>query len=327
MHALAARLGRVLADNAATAVKVDGFGALSERAAFTDALAPHIGDLPVTWVEGEGCDGAPVAGLTVLAVSGVQVDTLVVNGRSVGRAYDDGDARWLWLGDLAPTDTSRSPEAQARDLFAMLAKILAGAGLPASSLARTWFYLGHLLDWYGSFNAARDDVFARVGWLDILPASTAVDARNARGAALVGGALAVAFHDGFARVLCVDSPLQGPAPAYGSRFSRAVEIVSGGTRRLLVSGTASIDPSGKTVHHGDIQGQVGRTLDVVEALLGARGMGFADVTRVVAYVARPEFGSAFDAWRERMPMIVTRCGICRSELLCEVEMDAVVRAA
>ena len=65
----------------------------------------------------------------------------------------------------------------------------------------------------------------------------------------------------------VPSPLQCPALDYGSSFSRAVELVAGDHRRLFVSGTASISPEGHTLHVGDVDAQVARTMEVVEAML------------------------------------------------------------
>ncbi|HEY0945471.1 MAG TPA: Rid family hydrolase [Opitutaceae bacterium] len=132
-----------------------------------------------------------------------------------------------------------------------------------------------------------------------------------------------------ASVSDVRSPRQGPAPAYGSAFSRAVEIDSGGRRRVLVSGTASIAPDGKTAWIGDPGKQVALTMEVVAAILESRGMTFADVTRATAYFKAPAYRDIFEAWRkvralQAMPVVAVHCDICRDDLLFEIELDACV---
>jgi enamine deaminase RidA (YjgF/YER057c/UK114 family) len=98
-------------------------------------------------------------------------------------------------------------------------------------------------------------------------------------------------------------------------------------RRLLVSGTASIEPGGKTVWQGDIAKQIDLTMEVVEAILRSRGMGFADITRANAYCKRPEYLPYFRAWQQAhgavaMPALPIHCDICRDDLLFEIEVDA-----
>lgn len=159
-----------------------------------------------------------------------------------------------------------------------------------------------------------------------MPASTGIGADNADGTALTLGLLAVEPRSGAAGVREVPSPLQGPAGDYGSSFSRAVELTLGGARKLFVSGTASIDLDGRTVHTGDVAGQIECTVAVLEALLASRGMGWGDVTRAIAYVREARDAAAWDAFaRTRLPalpVVVAHCHICRDDLLFEMELDA-----
>jgi enamine deaminase RidA (YjgF/YER057c/UK114 family) len=75
---------------------------------------------------------------------------------------------------------------------------------------------------------------------------------------------------------------------YRSSFSRAAEIVTPEWRTVFVSGTASIEPGGLTVHHDDMDKQVALTMDVVKAILETRGMTLKDSVRAIAYIKRPE---------------------------------------
>jgi len=200
-------------------------------------------------------------------------------------------------------------------------------------VVRTWFFLDDLLSWYGAFNEARTRVYAQTKFRSgFLPASTGVAGRNPADAALTVGAWAMQPLNSHSRVEEVFSPLQCPAPAYGSSFSRAVEVNSAGLRRLLISGTASIDPNGHTAHAGDVRSQIGLSMQAVEAILESRRMSFADVTRATAYFKLPAVAPAFADWcgrRElrKLPVISAGCAICRPELLFEIEVDAVAPAA
>src|ERR1019366_1387059 len=132
---------------------------------------------------------------------------------------------------------------QVQQMFGNLEWALDQAGFELADVVRTWFYNDDILAWYGDFNRVRSAHYAGVKWrTGSLPASTGIGARNIDGAALVVAAWAMRPLDGAARAREVGSPLQCPAPAYGSAFCRAMELDSGGCRRLFVSGTASIYP-------------------------------------------------------------------------------------
>ncbi len=286
-------------------------------------------DWPVTWIEGIGSRPAgPLDGMHVLAVGGAAVETIRRDGTPVARVYDDGAARHLLAGDLTPPDVDAPPADQARAALERLDAVLAEAGLGLSALARTWLFLDDILSWYGPLNAARTAFYRERGVFNgVVPASTGVAGRNAAGAALALGAWAVRPRSGTVRVREIPSPLQGPAPAYGSSFSRAVEIAAPDLRRLLVSGTASIAPDGRTERLGDVDGQIARTMEVVGRILSSRRMGWAAVTRTTAYFKDARDLPRLDAWAAGrgippLPLVRTATTICRDDLLYEIEVDA-----
>jgi enamine deaminase RidA (YjgF/YER057c/UK114 family) len=98
----------------------------------------------------------------------------------------------------------------------------------------------------------------------------------------------------------------------------------------LISGTASIAPEGHSVHVGDVDAQTRLTFEVAEAILASRGMGWGDVTRLIAYFKCRDDVTAFDRGRAalgipEMPVLFTANDICRDDLLFEIELDAVVQ--
>ena len=207
--------------------------------------------------------------------------------------------------------------------------LLESCGYKFTDIARTWFYNFELLDWYSEFNRARTEFFEKEGiFKALLPASTGTGAPNPAGAKIESGILAIKS-DGSNRfwdVRELQSPLQCGAPEYGSSFSRAVEIDTEHSRRIIISGTASIEPGGATAHLGDIEKQVDLTMCVIEGILKSRGMDFSDTIRAIAYCQRPEFYAAFKNWCCKRNLELPHCPsystVCRDDLLFEVELDA-----
>jgi len=332
IEAFFARLAESLQRDAVTVLGMMIYGYVSAHPAAQRALRATFGEVrwPITWVEGASCDGRPLAGAQVLAVrDGIRVERVVLGGHVVGTVWDDGAARHCLLGGLGPVAVTMDRPAQTQQVFATLDAALDLAGFALGDVVRTWFFNDDILAWYDAFNRVRSAFYAPVKFrTGTLPASTGVAGRNPAGAATAVAAWAVRPYGEAARVVDVPSPLQCPASAYGSAFSRAVEIDSAGVRRLLVSGTASIEPGGKTVWQGDVAKQIELTMEVVGAILRSRGMTFADVTRANAYCKQPKFFAAFRTWQaahgaEALPAVPIHCDICRDDLLFEIELDAV----
>ncbi len=332
INAMLARLGATLRKNQATPVKQDFFGALSAHKSTLRALKQQFGkiDWPVTWVEGADCADGKIAGTHLLAIRGAKVEPICLGRRRVGSIYDDGSARHCFLGDLSSSDFSQPPAVQTRQAYANMETALQAAGMQFTDVVRTWFFLDNILGWYGAFNQVRSEFLRRKGvFNNLVPASTGVGARNPAGAALVAGAWAVQPVNGTVVASEVNSPLQCPAPTYGSSFSRAVELSTPEHRHLLISGTASIEPGGRSLHAGDVAKQIDLTMKVVQGILASRGMSFLDVSRVTTYFKHTKDAPAFVDWCAKnsaafFPAVTTRSDICRDELLFEVEMDAMM---
>lgn len=331
LESLFSRLATELKHREGAILSLMIYGSVAVRDEATRVIRRYLGaiDWPVLWVEGRSCNGSPLAGVQAFALRGAEIERVLVKGRVVGTVFEDGDARHCLLGGIGPDDSNASQSDQAFQTFENLAAALEVTGFQLRDVARTWFYNDHLLDWYDAFNRVRTGYYSRQPFVSgSVPASTAVEGRNPYGAALTIGAWAVQRLNGGARVEEVASPLQCPAPNYGSSFSRAMEIDSGGRRRLIVSGTASIALEGHTMWAGDIDKQVALTMEVVEAILESREMTLREVTRATAYFKHAGDTAAFDAWQNkrglRLPAVCVHCDICRDDLLFEIELDACV---
>lgn len=267
-------------------------------------------------------------GMEAMAVSGADGRGLEFGGKRVGICFEDGCARYAVLGGLFPRDLSAPKYRQALDVFGAMEGALKSAGMDFSNVFRTWFYNDGILDWYGDFNRARDAFFEKRGVFGrYVPASTGIGSRNAEGAAIMARAFAILPKRPDAKFSAVPSPLQCPALDYRSSFSRAAEFSHPNFRYLTISGTASIEPGGKTAHAGDIRGQINLSLDVAGAILESRGMGWGDVLRSVAYLKDAAYEPAFAEIRrarglEKLPCVWIQADVCRGDLLFEIELDA-----
>lgn len=325
------RLASTLRETGAAIVRHEVFGDLCERAPAMARMRRLCGEVswPVTWVEGKACGKDRIAGMHVWAVAGAEVQTVKLDGQPVGRTFNDAWARHLILGDILPADVSVSKSAQTTAAFTRLEAALRAGGMAMPDLVRTWCFLDDILSWYDPFNYARTAFYLdRQVLRRLMPASTGVSGRNAVGAAISLSGWAVQPLNGALRISDVTSPLQCSAASYGSSFSRAVELATPDLRRLLVSGTASIEPGGRSSHQGNLVAQIQLTMKVVNGVLRARGMTYTDVIRATAYFKNPSDAPAFAEWCAEhgttfLPAIAVQSDICRAELLFEIELDAI----
>ena len=127
------------------------------------------------------------------------------------------------------------------------------------------------------------------------------------------------------------------AYAKPSSFSRGMRIDLNGLVILLISGTASIDEEGRSVHIGDFRAQMRRTLHNITGLLVSEGATWDDIVRTTCYLRDIErdYGvfneerTAFMKEQGLDPLPAStgiQATLCRPELLVEIEAIAMFRA-
>jgi len=121
-----------------------------------------------------------------------------------------------------------------------------------------------------------------------------------------------------------------------SSFSRGMRVDLDGLVILLISGTASIDEHGASVHIGDFRAQCRRTFQNITALLAAEGATWKDVVRTSCYLRDidrdyaqfNEERTAFYNQQGLNPLPAStgvQAKLCRPELLVEIEAIAMFR--
>lgn len=267
-----------------------------------------------------------LAGARIIALSGTSPEFKRNESGSRLVSYKAGaDEYCRALGITIPTNSRQLKDYTIANIEEM--EILLGlCGMSFADVVRTWFYNRDILDWYADFNAGRTSFFnSRKVFDGLLPASTGIGSPNPAGVPIQSAFIALRGAAAQGRVFEIESPLQCGAPKYGSSFSRAVEFDMPACKRIMVSGSASIDFVGNTVHFGDIKKQVKLTMEVIGAILESRGLSFADTVSSVAYCMRPEYIEAFREWMAdncEIPCVPSYSTVCRSDLMFEVELEA-----
>jgi enamine deaminase RidA (YjgF/YER057c/UK114 family) len=121
-----------------------------------------------------------------------------------------------------------------------------------------------------------------------------------------------------------------------SSFVRGMRLELNGLVILLISGTASIDEKGETVHVGDFRAQCHRTFKNITGLLESEGATWHDIVRTTCYLRDIDRDyAAFNEERtefykeQQLNPVPASTGIqaklCRPELLVEIEAIAMFK--
>lgn len=118
-----------------------------------------------------------------------------------------------------------------------------------------------------------------------------------------------------------------------SSFARGMRIDLKGVTILLISGTASIDENGQSVHVGDFRAQLRRTYENITGLLESEGCTWHDIVRTTCYLR--DIDRDYEAFNEERTNFFKEQGLdplpastgiqahlCRPELLIEIEAIA-----
>jgi enamine deaminase RidA (YjgF/YER057c/UK114 family) len=120
-----------------------------------------------------------------------------------------------------------------------------------------------------------------------------------------------------------------------SSFTRGLRFDIGDKTMLLISGTASINDAGESVHVGDFRAQLWRTYRNISALLASEGATWHDIVRTTCYLrdierdykAFNEVRTAFFDWLGLDPLPAStgiQAQLCREDLLVEIEAMALM---
>lgn len=228
----------------------------------------------------------------------------------------------LWAGGIS--GPSGSAEVEAYGMFRNADELLLRNGMSYGDVVRTWIHLRHMERDYAALNQARRSFFQERS-VKVRPASTGI-----------GGAPAASAHNftlslyalrASRNVEVMRTPTLNEAWTYGSDFSRGLRVVEENRVALYLSGTASVDEEGRTVHPGDLESQVDRMLLNVSTLLSGYGASLRDVLSAITYLKEPRDAERVIRLLDRrgvvgIPNAIVHAPVCRPDLLCEMEAVA-----
>jgi len=287
---------------------------------------------PAAFIEGGPPGRTGLSGVHIYAVVGPDCTPIRVGDQLCGMRFEHAGMTQVYVTSPAVGGPECHPGDAAHQMIRNAQSYLHSQGAGYRDVVRTWIYLRDILDWYDGFNEVRSGLYSEWGLSDpgsqeFVPASTGIAGRPRDGhwgsmdvLALVGpGRADVQIHP-------LHNPLQNEAYSYGSAFSRAMSVSYGGLDVVYVSGTAAIDEQGRSVSIGDLEGQIVKTLENVDALIGTRGMDLDDIVTSTVFI-KP--GQDADVVRRVIAAggggtrhgAVMMADVCREELL--FEFDAV----
>jgi enamine deaminase RidA (YjgF/YER057c/UK114 family) len=240
-----------------------------------------------------------------------------------------GDQASLYTGNIH--GSGRDPFDEACDMFRVAEGLLAEAGMRFGDVTRTWIHVRDIDRDYDALNRARREFFRECG-IERRPASTGIQGIPFPDPHDFSLSLHAVKSPRLLDVTPMSTPSLNEAWSYGADFSRGLRIAEANKVTLHVSGTASIDEAGRTVHVGDVEAQADRMLHNIASLLAQQGATFKDMVSGVAYLKNPNDAPVLRSiLRERgfdgFPCALVQAQLCRPELLCEAEAVALLPPA
>lgn len=246
-------------------------------------------------------------------------------------------ARLVRLGDQGSLHTTNIYGAggdafeQAWDMFRAAERLLDHCGMGFRDVVRTWIHLRDIDRDYDALNKARRGFFRQCG-IERRPASTGVQGIPFPDAHDFSMSLHAVQSARPLGVTPMSAPSLNEAWSYGVDFSRGLRLAEANKVTLHVSGTASIDEAGRTVHVGNFEAQVDRMLDNIASLLAQQGASFENLVSGVTYLRNPSDAPVLRSMCHQrgfdgFPCALVEAALCRPELLCETEAVAMLPLA
>jgi enamine deaminase RidA (YjgF/YER057c/UK114 family) len=246
---------------------------------------------------------------------------------TVAKLVDIAGLQHLYIANIqgraAAPDDANSFRDQSDRMFDGAAALLGQYNAKFSDVVRTWCYIGDIDRDYDEFNRSRNAFFSRQEVVR-LPASTGIEAQVWPTEALCGTDLYALLNPQAATIEVMTTPTLNEAPEYGSAFSRGMKVDLPDKTVLFISGTASVEESGATVHPGDPRRQMERMLRNIRGLLEPHGATFEDIVQGTTFLKNAEYLDLYqqvlEAWQiDQVPNTLVEAGVCRPDLLCEME--------
>jgi enamine deaminase RidA (YjgF/YER057c/UK114 family) len=242
-----------------------------------------------------------------------------------GLAFSIGGRKRVLLANIC--GLPGKSETEAYSMYQAAEKLLQEERMSFRDVIRTWIHLRHIDEDYPALNRGRTGFYRGLN-LDLMPASTGI-----------GGLPPFPSHNMCLSLYAIEGSAReaqrmsastlNEAWMYGSDFSRGIKLAGQNGMTLFISGTASVDEQGQTVHRGEFDAQAERMLLNISTLLANQKSSWRDIVSAITYLKNPS-----DALRlsrilkqnqiPQFPNAIVQASVCRPELLCEMEALAIL---
>ncbi|MFA6294945.1 MAG: Rid family hydrolase [Candidatus Paceibacterota bacterium] len=197
---------------------------------------------------------------------------------------------------------------------------------------RTWIYVRDIDNNYSGMVKARREFFAREG---LTPqtrfiASTGIEGKPKEKNCFVSmDALSFSKLDE-KQIIRISAPSHlNPTHEYGVTFERGTRLDFGDRSHLYISGTASIDKTGKIMYINDVKKQTQRVFENINALMKPHKSSVKDLMYMIVYLRNMTDFSAVKKVVDKMkindkPIFYVEGAVCRPGWLVEIEGSAII---
>jgi enamine deaminase RidA (YjgF/YER057c/UK114 family) len=242
-----------------------------------------------------------------------------------GRSFLLGGFKHVFLANIC--GTPGNSEDEACNMFQSAGEQLQKEQLSFRDVIRTWIHLRDIDRDYAGLNRGRTRYFREQG-LAFPPASTGIGGTPPLQTEKMCLSL-YAIERSTREVQCMSTPTLNEAWTYGSDFSRGIKVAGANGITLFVSGTASVDEEGSTVHENDFEAQAERMILNISTLLNSQNALWRNVVSGITYLKNPaDVQRLMKVFSQKgvhgFPNAIVQAHVCRPDLLCEMEAIAVL---
>jgi enamine deaminase RidA (YjgF/YER057c/UK114 family) len=246
---------------------------------------------------------------------------------------EKGGLRHLWSTHMCCNSyaASSTEEVQTREVFRDLTGTLERFGCTMKDhCVRTWLFIKDVDVFYRGMVKSRRELFIQEGLTENTHyiASTGIEGSCDHQFDLVlMDAYSILDLDPAQVFYLNDFDHLCPTKDYQVTFERGTRISYADRAHSFISGTASIDRFGKTVHLGDVMKQLELTLVNIDALLKSGNAAIDDMMCMIVYLRdSADYARVSARLSERfpdIPMVIVEGAVCRPEWLIEIEGIAI----
>lgn len=240
---------------------------------------------------------------------------------------------YLWSTNLSAQDSGKSLSmgAQTRSVFAgLISGLCAAGGDLYNNCVRTWLFVHDIDIFYQGMVNERRALFFEQGLNGDTHfiASTGIGGSGTYPNDMVTmDAYSILGLQPEQISYLNDFGMLCSANKYNVTFERGTRVSYADRSHYFISGTASVDKQGSTIHPGNVLKQLDRTLENIRSLLKAGKASLSDMMYMIVYLRDlSDFDCVKERLRERSPLVPTifvQAAVCRPEWLIEIEGVAI----